>query len=67
MLIYRRTDMPMESRHIARKLCSNAGNELFGTAQISTAFGEEKASPKLLLIKVSAGNSTGNGRLSRTR
>ena len=57
---------PMERRHSARKLWSNAGNELLGTAQISTAFGEEKASFKPLLIKVSAGNSTGNGRLSRT-
>jgi hypothetical protein len=63
---YSRAYIPIERRHTACKLHSNACNELAGVAYVSTAFCEEKASPKLFLLEVFPGNSAGNGRLSRT-
>jgi hypothetical protein len=58
--------MPIERRHTARKLYSNACNELAGMTHISTALRKEKASAEPLLLRISAGDSAGNRRLSRT-
>jgi len=63
---YTRTNVPMERRDTAPKLHSNACNELTSVAHISATLCKEKASPKLLLLEVSASDSAGNRRLSRT-
>jgi len=47
-----------ESRDAICKLLSDRSDELVGTANISTALGEEEASSKLASIKVLSGYST---------
>ena len=51
----------IESKHTVYKLYSNACNELTSIAYISSTFFKEEASLKLLILKVSLGNSVGNG------
>ena len=53
----------VKSGYAARKLQRNACDELACMADVTTATREEEAGPKILLLKVFAGNSTSNCRL----
>lgn len=66
ILSYTRTNMPTERRHPARKLHSNTCNKLTSVAYISATSSKEKASPKPVLLEVSASDRPGNCRLSCT-